>query len=67
MVFIISRFFSSRNHPCRNYLVGNNGEPIYIHEPNGSEGDEGNDKAVDSTEVVVAYKKHHNDKIVVDR
>jgi hypothetical protein len=47
--------------------VGNNGEPIYIHEPNGSEEDEGNDKAVDSIEVVVAYKKHHNDKIVVDR
>jgi len=37
--------------------LGNNGEPIYIHEPNDSEEDGGDDKAggkvVDKTEAVV--------------
>jgi len=37
--------------------LGNNGEPIYIHEPNDSEEDKDDDKAVgkvvDRTEAVV--------------
>ncbi|NGY80696.1 hypothetical protein F6Y02_42750 [Bacillus megaterium] len=40
--------------------MDNNGEPIYILEPNGSEEDEGGDKvggkAGDRTEAVVVYK-----------
>ncbi|MCM3100201.1 hypothetical protein [Priestia megaterium] len=51
--------------------MGNNGEPIYIREPNDSEEDEGDDKvggkAVDRTEVVAVCKKYRNEKIVVDR
>jgi hypothetical protein len=49
--------------------LDNNGEPIYILEPNDSEEEEGGDrvggKAGDRTEVVVC-KKYHNDKTVVD-
>ena len=69
---ILGSFFSIsiHNHQCRSRLLGNNGEPIYILEPNDSEGDEGGDKvggkAVDRTEVVVVCKKYHKDKTVVD-
>ena len=65
-------FFSMsiHNHQCRSRLLDNNGEPIYILEPNDSEGDEGGDKvggkAVDRIAAVVVCKKYHNDKTVVD-